>query len=291
LGGTKLNVIRVKNASFIKNATPWDCDDTSDVNYAFLVDKKDTVELYNFPGIETTSSEFRKKLIETALWLDVDPNWLAAVISLESNFKPHIQNRFSKATGLIQFMPATARQFNLTLDEIKNMDAITQLEKCVKPYFASRRGRLNSLEDTYLHVFYPAAIGKDRDAVIGAPGTKVYEQNKGFDKNNKGYFTKKDITGSISSIYNSAKSKPPIAVYKINGSNVQEISSSISSTQQTSTPSQSTEVPASGSDSDFQKLIDMFMGAFKSLKASDENNVCKLVRQGILEKELLKEKI
>lgn len=58
------------------------------------------------------SPAFKSKVVAMAKMLNTDPNWLMAVMAFESgeSFRPDIRNAAgSGATGLIQFMPATAR--------------------------------------------------------------------------------------------------------------------------------------------------------------------------------------
>jgi hypothetical protein len=64
-------------------------------------------------------------------------NWMLLIFYKESKINPHIQNIDTKATGLIQFMPATAKGLGTTTDALKNMTAVEQLDyvyKYFKPY-------------------------------------------------------------------------------------------------------------------------------------------------------------
>lgn len=90
-----------------------------------------------------------------------NPNWLMQVIHAESagTFSPSIQNPKTKATGLIQFMPATAIGLGTTVEALKKMSRVQQMA-WVQKYFWPYRNRLNSYYDVYLVVFFPAAIGK-----------------------------------------------------------------------------------------------------------------------------------
>ena len=60
--------------------------------------------------VTTNKSLFINKVILISQKLDIDPNWLMAVMNLETGgtFSPSIQNKSTGATGLIQFIPSTA---------------------------------------------------------------------------------------------------------------------------------------------------------------------------------------
>jgi hypothetical protein len=160
--------------------------------------------LPNFAGIDKLSPADLTALVDAANWIGINPDWLAAAIKFESGFSPSIPNGSgSGAVGLIQFMPSTAAGLGTSTEALRQMTFRDQLEY-VKKYFAPYRGKLSSLEDTYLAIFYPAFIGKPLDTVLGSTGSLIYEQNKGFDRTGKGYVTKEDITSTIRSVLASA---------------------------------------------------------------------------------------
>ena len=163
----------------------------------------------NVKGIEKLSQSDLETLDTAAKEIGVQIDWLATVISFESGFSPSIQNKSSKATGLIQVLPITASNIlklpkEEAIEKVKNMSFSEQLKKVVIPYFSSYKGRMHSLDDTYLAVFYPAAIGKSSDTIIAVQGQPVYDQNSGFDKLGLGYITKSDITSRIRNQLNTA---------------------------------------------------------------------------------------
>lgn len=163
-------------------------------------------------GIEKTGNPFRAKLIAVAKTLGVDPDWLATVISFESagTFSPAIQNKDSKATGLIQFLPSTARGLHTTIDALQAMTDVQQLDWVYK-YLSQWQGRMHSLNDTYLAVFMPSQMGKSSDSVVASEGSAVYEQNP-FDTEGKGYFTVGDITSAIHGVYNAGVNHGRVSV-------------------------------------------------------------------------------
>jgi peptidoglycan hydrolase-like protein with peptidoglycan-binding domain len=162
-------------------------------------------------GIEKLSQSELKALADAAAWIGINPDWLASAISFESGFSPSIENAAgSGATGLIQFMPSTAAGLGTSTAALKKMSFTEQLEY-VKKYFAPYQGKLHSLEDTYLAIFYPAFIGKADDAVLGSTGSAIYNQNSGFDKTHKGYVTKSDITSTIRGVLAGAQGRIAVA--------------------------------------------------------------------------------
>lgn len=170
-------------------------------------------------GIEKLSASDLKALKQSADAIGIPVDWLATVISFETagTFSPSIKNAAgSGATGLIQFMPKTAAGLlGGTPDEaIKRVAAMSFKEqlKLVEKYFAPYKGKLKSLDDVYLVVFYPAAVGKPADWVVAPAGTKVYEQNRVFDVNNSADITKTEITATIRKVLAAAANKPHITI-------------------------------------------------------------------------------
>ena len=92
---------------------------------------------------------------------------LLRVMSKESGVDPRIRNTRSGATGLIQFMPSTARKLGTSVDALRRMTASEQMVY-VEKYFEPYKGRLNSLDDLYTVVFYPAALGQPDNFVVGS---------------------------------------------------------------------------------------------------------------------------
>lgn len=125
-------------------------------------------------------------------------DWLMACIAFESGetFSPSIKNMAgSGATGLIQFMPATARGLGTTTDALAAMDPIQQLHY-VQKYFRPYYRRIRSLSDMYMAILMPKYVGQDEDAVLFSSGI-AYRQNAGLDSNKDGKITKREASQHV----------------------------------------------------------------------------------------------
>ncbi|EKO3811000.1 transglycosylase SLT domain-containing protein [Vibrio harveyi] len=145
------------------------------------------------------SPEFKSKVNDISRDLNIDPNHLMACMAFETaeTFSPSIKNGSgSGATGLIQFMPSTAEALGTSTKKLAQMSALEQLDY-VKAYFMPYRNRLSSLEDVYMAILYPAAIGKPAAHVLFKQGSIAYRQNAGIDRNNAGKITLGDVSYKV----------------------------------------------------------------------------------------------
>lgn len=137
------------------------------------------------------SRDFLQKVIEVSERLGIDSSWLLDVMKFESGLDPQAVNPNTGATGLIQFMPATARDLGTTVDALYAMDAERQMEYVYK-YLQPYSGKMNSLTDTYFAVFFPAAIGKPRSWVLQSSNQTaalIARHNPIFDTNHDNKIT------------------------------------------------------------------------------------------------------
>lgn len=142
-------------------------------------------------------------------WGQEQADYLAASIGgIESRFNPQAQNPTTRATGLIQFMPSTAKALGTTVEALFAMTATEQLP-FVRAYF---RDRKLAPRDVYPAIFWPAAIGKSDEAVISRAGEKVYDQNRGLDSNKDGILTAGDIRRKADNVVYAASQKARIPV-------------------------------------------------------------------------------
>jgi hypothetical protein len=144
------------------------------------------------------SEGFRDKVRAIAADLGCDPDFLMASMAFETGetFSPKIKNPQSGATGLIQFMPSTAKALGTTTNDLANMSPEDQLDFVAK-YFNDHKGKLHTLEDVYMAILWPAAVGKEIDYVLFAKPSQAYEQNKGLDSNKDGKVTKAEAAAKV----------------------------------------------------------------------------------------------
>lgn len=142
-------------------------------------------------------ASFITKLKEVALKLNINPNWLMAIIYWESarTFSPSITNSIG-ATGLIQFMPSTAIGLGTTTAALRQMTAVQQLDYVYK-YYAPYKSKIKNYIDCYLVTFFPAAVGKPSNFIIQTsklPASLIATQNPAFDINKDKKITVEEIT-------------------------------------------------------------------------------------------------
>jgi hypothetical protein len=155
-------------------------------------------ELLFINKVKENREAFAAKVIEVAGKLGINPDWLMAVMNSESGLDPKAVNKQGasmpgkdkdgkvikpagtpdstdartrsqyRATGLIQFMPATAKGLKTTTQAIYDMSNVQQME-FVYQYFLPYKSRIKTYFDLYLVTFYPAALkySTDDNAVIG----------------------------------------------------------------------------------------------------------------------------
>ena len=125
-----------------------------------------------------------------------NPIYLMTVISFETGrtFSPKARNPNSSASGLIQFMSATAKRLGTTIQVVRLMSFEDQLRLTVR-YFDSvlPKNRLYiGLADLYMAVLWPKAVGKPMNYRLFRSPSRSYQVNRGLDKAKKGYVTKAD---------------------------------------------------------------------------------------------------
>ena len=153
----------------------------------------------NVPADWTKDKAFIDKVKSVAAKLRVSPTDLLACMAFETGrtFDPALRNRIG-ATGLIQFIPKTAIGLGTTTDYLASLTRDQQMD-WVEKYFMN--GPLPkvanpTLEDLYMAILWPAAVGQKNDYIMWKAGSIQYEQNP-LDVGGKGYITKADAASYV----------------------------------------------------------------------------------------------
>jgi len=132
---------------------------------------------------------FLAKVIELSAKLLIPPKWLMGIMNSESGINHRIVNANGGAVGLIQFMPATVKSLlKTTKEHLVEISNVEQLDYVYQFYSTAGIGRFKQLTDMYLYTFYPAALGRPDDFVIGSEKSEewvkqVRDSNYPFDLN------------------------------------------------------------------------------------------------------------
>jgi hypothetical protein len=143
------------------------------------------------------SAAFKSKLIQISQNIGVDPNFLISAMAFETGetFTPSIKNS-TGATGLIQFTPATAIELGTGTDELAAMTAEDQMDY-VEKYFDPYKNMLETVEDVYMAILWPAAIGKPNSWVLFSRPSPQYDRNSGLDTDKDGNVTKEEAAAMV----------------------------------------------------------------------------------------------
>lgn len=153
--------------------------------------------------------EFLAKVKQIAQRVNCDYRDLLAVMNSESGINSTAVNKSSGATGLIQFMPSTARGMGTSTSALKAMTPIQQLDyverfllknKAVAGFASSEHLSGGQL---YALVFLPARAKRQ---VLTQAGEKFYNANKGLDLDKDGKISIQDLDLQVRKRYVSDKS-------------------------------------------------------------------------------------
>lgn len=94
---------------------------------------------------------------------------------LESRWNPHIENPIG-AVGVWQFLPSTCKALGTDASTVRAQGRADQARLLAKMWAR----KAPAPRDVYLSLFYPAAVGRPDDHVIGEVGGKIWQQNPGL---------------------------------------------------------------------------------------------------------------
>jgi hypothetical protein len=138
---------------------------------------------------------FLIKVRKVAFYLNVKPEWLMFLMWFETGhtLNSHIQNSIG-ATGLIQFLPSTARFLGTTTEALKTMQNYEQLDY-VQKHLGIFSDKYKDWVDLYCGIFWPAAVGKPDSYRITSD--IVAKQNPLFDINKDTDIEKSEIRAAL----------------------------------------------------------------------------------------------
>jgi hypothetical protein len=95
-----------------------------------------------------------------------------------------------------RIMPSTAKKLGTSTGALAGMTAEGQLDY-VEKYFQPHTNKLTTLEDVYMAILWPVAIGKPNSEVLFSKRSTAYTQNAGLDANNDGKITKEEAAARV----------------------------------------------------------------------------------------------
>lgn len=158
--------------------------------------------------------QFLAKVAQIASLLGVTADELMAMFYIESAVNPAAVNKYTGATGLIQFMPATAKALGTTTDALRQMSGTEQLDY-VYAYLKPHIGKMDSVYDIYFAIFFPMAMGKPDNWILQTnrlPASIIAKQNTGYDLDNSGSITVGEVKAAINKRLSVSEKKKPVQV-------------------------------------------------------------------------------
>lgn len=170
-----------------------------------------TTSFARVPGLAGQSPAFLREFARVVDRLQIDGDAIAALLSHESRFDPTAHNPTGDASGLMQWIPSTARfLFNLSPEQVRALSALEQLP-LVEKTFAPWRGKL-AARDVPMVGFGGAFIGKPDSFVAYRKGQKGYDWNAALDTSGDGELTLGEVRDHVLAVLGRVKNEPRIPV-------------------------------------------------------------------------------
>jgi hypothetical protein len=135
-------------------------------------------------------TEFLNNVNKYAQEKGIKASDLLGVMAAESKIDPTAVNKVTGATGLIQFMPKTAKGLGTSTEELSKMSRSQQFEFVKKHLDQSGLKSGSSAGEIYSKVFLP---GRSKSEILTKQGENYYEGNKGLDVDKSGDISKTDL--------------------------------------------------------------------------------------------------
>ena len=163
------------------------------------------VDIANANGPWRKDAAFVKEVERVSSKYGFSSGALIGLMQSESGVNPQARNNNGGATGLIQFMPATARALGTSTDALYRMNRAQQMryvDAFFSPYASGLRGA--SAGKLYAYVFLPGRAGRQSGVLTENP-ENYYTHNRGLDMNRDGRITISDLDRRIAGKIQEAK--------------------------------------------------------------------------------------
>jgi Transglycosylase SLT domain len=161
-------------------------------------------EKYMNNGSDLSYPGFIEEVEAMSARLKMDPNVLLSVFAFESGIRHDAKNPTSTASGLIQLMDFTAKEYGITTSELRKMNPLEQL-KIVERYY-TRWAKISGVENVYsipenvyAAVAAPASLKYPLNRPVYKKGTENYSANPAWDADKDGVITKGEFLKAIMS--------------------------------------------------------------------------------------------
>ena len=159
-------------------------------------------------GAWASDAPFIQAVNSLAQKYNIDANDLIGLMQSESGVNPQARNPNGGATGLIQFMPNTARGIGTTTDALYGMNRAQQMVWVDRYFQANRLPRGATAGNLYASVFLPAYTSRPPNFVVARDGGpndaganrsgSWYAANRGLDLNRDGAITIAELGERVS---------------------------------------------------------------------------------------------